>query len=65
MEVEVEEIEILEHDLKRSMVNHEFMIMYGNDPSGVCSTLWFYGHNCETGEIIFTNPVVACILKIC
>ena len=36
MEVEEEEIEILEHDLKRSMVNHEFMILYGNDPSGVC-----------------------------
>ena len=35
MDAEFEEIEILEHDLKRNMINHEFMIMHGNDPTGV------------------------------
>ena len=35
MDAEFEDIEILEHDLKRNMINHEFMIMHGNDPTGV------------------------------
>ena len=35
MDTEAEEIEFLEHDLKRNMINHEFMIMHGNDPTGV------------------------------
>ena len=35
MDVLEEEIEVLQRELKRSMVNSEFMMLYGNDVTGV------------------------------